>query len=96
MKNFAIKHKLKIIIVLAHYNRLSFFDVKIDELLNCFDSFEMSSAKLFFYNKNASVISLSNLNSSLRLVNKCRRFVSRCGAVLKNELSVFAITTKSL
>jgi hypothetical protein len=76
MKSFAIKHKQKIIIFSTHHNRVSFSDIKINELLNCFNHFEMSSTKLFFYIKNASAILLSNLNSSLRLMNECRRYIN--------------------
>ncbi len=76
IKNFAIKYKQKIIIFFAHHNRLSSSNIKIDELLNCFDHSEMSFAKLFFYIKNASIILLSNLNSSLRLINECREYMS--------------------
>ncbi len=60
MKNFAIKHKQKIIMFSAHHNKISSSDIKINELLNCFDHFEMSSTKLFFYIKNASIITRRN------------------------------------
>ncbi len=76
IKNFAIKYKQKIIIFLAHYNQFSSFDIKIDELLNYFDYFEMSLTKLFFYIKNVSIILLSNLNFSLRLINECREYIN--------------------
>ncbi len=76
MKNFVIKHKQKIIMFSAHHSRVSSSDIKIDKLLNCFDHFEMLSARLFFYIKNASTILLSNLNSSLRLINACREYMN--------------------
>jgi hypothetical protein len=76
MKSFAIKHKQKIIMFSAHHSRISSSDIKIDELLNCFNHSEMSSAKLFFYIKNASIILLSNLNFSLRLINECREYMN--------------------
>jgi hypothetical protein len=76
MKSFAIKHKQKIIMFSAHHSRVSSSDIKIDELLNFLDHSEMSSTKLFFYIKNASIIFLSNLNSSLRLMNECREYIN--------------------
>jgi hypothetical protein len=76
MKSFAIKHNQKIIIFSTHHNRLSTHEINIDELLNCSNHIKMSSAELFFYIKNASIIFFSNLNFTFRLINDCRDYMN--------------------
>jgi hypothetical protein len=76
MKNFALKHNQKIIMFSAQHTRLSFHEIQIDELLNCFDHVEISSAELFFYIKNVSTILFSNLNSAFRLMNEFREYMN--------------------
>jgi hypothetical protein len=69
--------------------RFSFHEIQIDELLNCFDYVEISSTKLFFYIKNASIILFSNLNSSLHLMNECSEYIN--DMILKsNNKNIFS------
>ncbi len=85
MKNFIMKNNQKIIIFAIRHDRVLASEIKINDFLNCSNHIKVSSTELFYYIKNASVILLSNLNFSLRLMNDFREFMNDVIFDLNNE-----------